>query len=218
MSEQIDSQSVDRRPLKSRDSKFAARLAMFLARHQIAPNTISLSSIFFSCVGGSALIISMAHFPDVVRALLFLVCAVAVQLRLLCNLLDGMVAIEGGKSSRAGELFNDVPDRFADIILFVCAGAIAGFWLGFFAAILAVLTAYIRVLGKSIGARSYFTGPMAKQHRMFVLTLTCIASCAGAFWNLHRPIFQIALSIIIVGCLITIVRRLGRIGQDLESR
>ena len=29
--------------------------------------------------------------------------------RLLCNLLDGMVAVEGGKRSKSGELYNDVP-------------------------------------------------------------------------------------------------------------
>jgi phosphatidylglycerophosphate synthase len=40
--------------------------------------------------------------------------AACIQLRLLCNLLDCMVAIEGGKSAPTGALFNEMPDRFAD--------------------------------------------------------------------------------------------------------
>jgi phosphatidylglycerophosphate synthase len=53
---------------------------------------------------------------------LLLVAVVGVQLRLLCNLFDGMVAVEGGKKSKSGEVFNDMPDRIADPILLVCAG------------------------------------------------------------------------------------------------
>ena len=43
--------------------------------------------------------------------------------------------------------------------------------LGWAAAVLAVLTAYVRVLGGSLGLTQHFIGPMAKQHRMFTLTL-----------------------------------------------
>lgn len=37
-------------------------------------------------------------------------------------MLDGMVAIEGGHQSKAGPIYNDVPDRFSDVIIFFCAG------------------------------------------------------------------------------------------------
>ena len=48
------------------------------------------------------------------------------QLRLLCNMLDGMVAVEGGKGSRTGEIYNEVPDRIADPLLLVPAGYAIG--------------------------------------------------------------------------------------------
>jgi len=38
------------------------------------------------------------------------------------------------------------------------------------AAALAILTAYVRVLGVSVGTPQYYLGPMAKQHRMAALT------------------------------------------------
>ena len=40
--------------------------------------------------------------------------------------------------------------------------------------LLAVFTAYVRVLGGSLGLTQHFAGPMAKQHRMFTLTLTTL--------------------------------------------
>ena len=32
------------------------------------------------------------------------------------------MAVEGGKKTKTGEIFNEFPDRVADIVLFVCAG------------------------------------------------------------------------------------------------
>jgi phosphatidylglycerophosphate synthase len=43
-------------------------------------------------------------------------------LRLWLNTLDGMVAMASGKASRAGEIVNELPDRFSDAIIFVGAG------------------------------------------------------------------------------------------------
>ena len=56
----------------------------------------------------------------------FVLAAVCVQLRLLCNLLDGMVAIEGGKQSPTGMLYNEFPDRVADSLFLVALGYAAG--------------------------------------------------------------------------------------------
>ena len=48
--------------------------------------------------------------------------AVLIQFRLLCNLFDGMVAVEGGLGTPSGILFNDFPDRIADPLILICAG------------------------------------------------------------------------------------------------
>ena len=88
-------------------------------------------------------------------------------LRLLCNLFDGMVAVEGGKQSAIGSLYNEFPDHVADSLLIVGLGyAIGQSDLGWFAALAAALTAYVRVFGGSLGLTQSFMGPMAKQHRM----------------------------------------------------
>ena len=73
-------------------------------------------------------------------------------LRLWCNMLDGMVALAAGKASWRGEILNDLPDRISDVLIF--AGVAHSGWMnpivGYWAAILALLTAYV---GCSAGRR-----------------------------------------------------------------
>ena len=210
-----------RRPIAARDTKWAARVAAWLARIGVTPNAISIAGIVFSAAAGAALL-ATRRTPPIIDTPLFLVAIVGIQLRLLCNLFDGMVAVEGGRKSKSGEVFNDMPDRIADPILLICAGyAAGGGWgaaLGWLAALLAVLTAYVRVLGRSLGTQIYFIGPMAKQHRMATLTAACIFASVATFWSWERRILLIDLSIICLGCVITVARRTGKIIHDLEMR
>ena len=75
------------------------------------------------------------------RITLLLVAALFCQFRLLCNLFDGMVAIEGGKQELDGPFWNEFPDRVADILIFVGVGYGVGQpALGCTAAAFAVLT------------------------------------------------------------------------------
>ena len=211
-----------RRPLKSRDRAWARASARWLTRMGVSPNSISIASVVFSAVAALALW-RTAYVTDWERSLLFLAAAAGIQLRLLCNLFDGMVAIEGGRKTSYGEIFNDMPDRFADVAILVAAGYSMpsrswGHELGWLAAVLAVLTAYVRLLGGTLGVRQYFRGPMAKQHRMAVMTAACLISAAGLFPNGHGSIVGLALIIIIAGSAVTVVRRTALIVHDLKLR
>jgi phosphatidylglycerophosphate synthase len=208
--------------LKSRQSWWATSLATWLARRRVQPNTISLTGVLFAAIGGGCLALTGQDGP-VPRLPLLLVAAVMIQLRLVCNLLDGMVAIEGGLKTKSGELFNDVPDRISDPLLLVGAGygvhwEAWGQTLGWLAACLAILTAYVRVLGVSVGADAYFLGPMAKQHRMAALTIACIVGAIESVLPLAYAgdAIGIALAAIVVGSGLTVARRLRRIAADLE--
>jgi phosphatidylglycerophosphate synthase len=145
------------------------------------------------------------------------------QLRLLCNLFDGMVAIEGGFKTRSGELFNELPDRFSDaFILIGAAYAVPGFaWsreLGWAAAVMAVLTAYTRALGASMGAGQHFLGPMAKQHRMALMTGACAIAATAPLWTDAPKCIPIVLAVIVSGCLVTVFRRCSRIAETMKEK
>ena len=210
-----------RRPIAARDTRCAARVAAWLAHVGVTPNAISVASVVFSALGGAALLATRWTPPPIDLAL-FLLAVAGIQGRLLCNLFDGMVAVEGGKAGKAGEVFNDFPDRLADPILLIAAGyAAGGAWgiaLGWLAGSLALMTAYVRVLGRSLGTGIYFIGPMAKQHRMATLTAACILAAGGTFFGVERGIFIAALTIICLGASVTVVRRTRRVIRDLETQ
>src|SRR6266436_5351832 len=129
------------------------------------------------------------------------------------------------RASKVGELYNEVPDRVSDAAVFIGAGYAWGgsVALGYIATILAIFTAYVRAAGKIAGAPNEFCGPMAKQHRMLVITVICLYSAVVPrpwqilhFDNIEIGVMALALSVIIVGCCITIVRRLNRIAHALR--
>lgn len=211
-----------RRPLKTRQRAWAQGLARMLTRAGVTPNTISIFSLVFAVVGGISLGWT-SQAEGLMRQLLFVAAAAGIQLRLLCNMLDGMVAIEGGKRTPCGEIFNDMPDRFADIAILVGAGYSIGIFswgheLGWMAAALAVITAYIRLLGGSMGVTQYFIGPMAKPHRMALLTGACVLSIFEDYVGLHGQIVAAALVVMVLGMVVTCVRRTRRIVGELKAR
>lgn len=211
-----------RRTIQARDTKWANRLARQIAQTGVSPNMISVFSTVFAFLAGVSFLWT-AKESNGNPWVHFLAGALLIQFRLLCNLFDGMVAIEFNKKSKSGEIFNDFPDRPADIFIIVGAGyAVSmmpfGIELGWLAAVLAVLTAYVRVLGVSAGAKTYFIGPMAKQHRMAILTLGSLASIAEVQVYGSRWILWFALLIVATGSLITVARRLKLIIRDLEAR
>lgn len=202
-----------RRPIAARSSGFAQKLTQALLTTSVTPNQISVASIAFAAMGAAALLDAPRH------PLLYLVAIAGIQLRLLCNLLDGMVAVEGGRGSPVGALYNEIPDRIADTMLLVAMGYAAGAsWLGWACALAAALTAYIRVFGGALGQVQDFRGPMAKQHRMALLTGACaLAIVEASLWP-ERYVLLVAAWIMLIGALATCVTRLkavaGRIERD----
>lgn len=214
---------MDRRPLKTRERGWAKALASLLVRWRVQPNVISIFSIVFAFGAGAALIASR-NTEGLNRVLLLIAAAAGIQLRLLCNLFDGMVAVEGKMGSKTGDIFNELPDRIADPLIIVPVGyAIIRFYtlapaLGWCAGLLAVMTAYVRVLAGSVRAKQDFVGPMAKQHRMATLTIAIIVDAAAGYFRFRDYALMLALIAIILGTIITMIRRTGRIAAELESR
>jgi phosphatidylglycerophosphate synthase len=162
--------------------------------------------------------------------MLWLAGAVLVQLRLAANMFDGMVALETGKASPVGELFNEIPDRISDAAALIGLGYAAGGSpaFGYIATALAIFTAYVRAQGKAAGAHSEFCGPMAKPQRMFIVTVAALfMALAPAGWQVrfgpdarggHWGIAAAALMIISAGCIVTSARRLARIARTLREK
>lgn len=137
-------------------------------------------------------------------------------------MLDGLIAVENGKATKSGELFNEIPDRISDTILLASAGYIVGgdqlfTALGWLAACLSLMTAYVRAFGARYMKRQDFRGPMAKQHRMFALTAGSLAAAFQFTWTGQTSIMIFTLAIICAGTAYTAARRTARLKQTMES-
>jgi phosphatidylglycerophosphate synthase len=223
-----DTKDFDRRAIAARSLGPIQRLAAMLVRARVSPNLISVLGVVAACIAGASLaLVGRAGIPSIY---LYLAAAVGIQFRLLANMLDGMVAIEGKMKSALGDLYNEVPDRISDTVVLVGAGYILGgeAWAGWAAACGALFVTYIRALGRSLGFPSDFRGPMAKQQRMFAVTVACLylAFAPEGF----RPVVGLwpggpTMSImdwtlfgIAIGCVFTAWRRLATLAGNLRSR
>lgn len=203
----------DRRPIAARGASWTGALLRWLLATPITPNQISLLSVAFAAIGAGALVLAPA------RPWLFPVAAAAIQLRLVCNLMDGLVAVEGGRGSPLGALYNEFPDRIADSLLLVAAGYAAGMpWLGWAGALAAALTAYVRVSGGALGLPQDFRGPMAKQHRMAVLTAACLVAPLETWLLGTHDTLPAAGVLVLIGSLVTCATRTRAIAAALRSR
>jgi phosphatidylglycerophosphate synthase len=184
---------------------------------------VSAGSVVFA-VAGAALFLGSSQAAGAGRVACLLLAGVCVQLRLMCNLLDGMVAVEHGRGSPVGPIWNELPDRLADGLFLVGAGygaSLAGVaWAadaGWAAAAFAVLTAYVRELGRGLGQPADFSGPMAKPHRMALLTAACVVAAAEPLWAWRGQTLAIVCALVAAGSALTAARRTLTLAKRLRQ-
>jgi phosphatidylglycerophosphate synthase len=193
-----------------------------LVRAGVTPNQVSASSSVFALAGAAAFV-ATAHVDRVPAIALWVAGAASIQLRLVANLLDGLMAVEGGKKSAVGDLYNDVPDRISDTLFLVSLGYASpsvpfSETLGWAAALAAALTAYVRFVGGTLLGTQDFRGPFAKQHRMFACTVAALAGAVERGLDAPTRVVPIVLGVVTVGALYTAGRRLRGIARDLRAR
>lgn len=216
--------SSNRRPIPARKSRYAIAFAGWLADRGATPNQVSMFGLAVGIGSGLALFLT-PHLPGLAR-LLLVASAAMVVLRGLSNMFDGMVAVEQGRGSPAGLLYNEIPDRLSDIALFVGAGyAVGGNPVaGWAAACTALMVTCIRLTATVAGAPADFGGPMAKQQRMF--SIAAVSFYLGVTPTAWHPAFggegrcgllAAMLWIIVAGGVITGILRTRRAALALEG-
>lgn len=215
-------QPGERRPIATRDLAISGRIASWLAARGASPNGISVMSTVFGAAAGVCA--AGTGWTDGITArMLWLGTALFAQLRLLANLFDGMVAIESGKASPVGELFNEMPDRVSDVAIFIGLGFAAGgeiVW-AMLAALTSVATAYVRVQCALAGGGQHYFGPMAKPQRMFLVTMLCLymVLTPGTWQVGYLGIGPAGWICVVVTCgaVITMIRRTLRAARKLKA-
>lgn len=208
---------TNRRPLKTRSAAWAGSITRILLRLGAKPDGVSTFGIFCAAGAGAAIL----YAPSSSQAWIFwLLGAIGIQLRLLCNMLDGMLAVEGGLKSPLGELFNELPDRLEDAFILVplgyAGGTPASIALGWTAACGAITTAYLRAMGAGMTGHHDFRGPMAKPHRMAAATFLCILMLSLDLSGENLPVLKWGLAIIVLGIVVTCARRISLLARTLQ--
>jgi phosphatidylglycerophosphate synthase len=158
-------QPISRRPIGDIFRKTAHRAVRLCVKLGIHPDLISYLSIVASALA------AVCFWQAASAPWLLIFGPAFCYLRLWFNMLDGMVALASGKASWRGEILNDLPDRVSDILIFVGVAhsglchVVSGYW----AALFAVLTAYVGMFGQAVGVQREFSGIMAKPWRMVTL-------------------------------------------------
>jgi len=221
MTEPKEIKADSRRPIAARNTGWADKTARWLARTGITPNQISMASMVFGALAAGLFFLAAERFGERdlwVRAGLLVGAILAIQMRLLCNLFDGMVAVEGGKGAKDGPFWNEFPDRVADLLIFAGVGYAGGYpELGWAVGGLAVMAAYVRELGRAVGLDADFVGPMAKQHRMALLCIGTLIACFEHLWHWSGKTLFFTLVIIAIGTAVTIIRRSVRQVRALKQ-
>ncbi len=213
-------QPTSRRPIADVFRGTATGAVRFCVAGGIHPDVISYLSIVASAVAALCFW-GAGTYPS-----LLIVGPAFCYLRLWFNMLDGMVALASGKASWRGEILNDLPDRVSDVVIFtgVAHSGLNSPLSGYWAAILALLTAYVGMLGQAVGVQREFSGVMAKPWRMVVLHLGAWGMLASLWWNEGRiaygglTVLDWTCLIVILGCLQTIWIRLARIMRALRAK
>jgi phosphatidylglycerophosphate synthase len=215
--------NLQRRPIKMRDSHWSQDAAAYLVRAKVTPNQVSVMSAVFAAAGTALLIASATvTMMPATKALAFFLSGIFIILRLVCNLLDGLMAVEYKQATKCGDLFNELPDRFSDSVLLVAAGyaansGIIGSTLGWLCALLALTTAYLRAFGARYSNSQDYSGPMAKQQRMFTLTCGLVIASIQIISTGGCSALVCALTTIAVGTTITCARRTINLARQMEA-
>jgi phosphatidylglycerophosphate synthase len=215
---------TSRRPIAAAFRKTAAFAVRFCVKRGIHPDAISYASLFASAGAGLCLLFA-SRWP-----VLLLIAPPLMWLRLYFNMLDGMVALESGKASPRGEVVNELPDRVSDILIFAAVAhcGLANLAIAYWAALMAIMTAYVGTLSQAVTGKRRFEGVMSKQWRMVVLSAGAIVMFAmiatGRAFAPQAAGYVSGLSVldwtnllIVAGCLQTCYVRLRHTLCDIAA-
>ena len=211
----MEYQSKSQRPIAQIFRRTGNAATNLCVRLGIAPDAISYLSVV------AALIAAICFWKSEATRWLLIVAPLFCYLRLWFNMLDGLVAFAAGQASRRGELLNDLPDRISDVVIFVgiAHSGLMNPFIGYWAAISAVLTSYVGLFGQALGVQRQFGGTMSKPWRMVALHAGAwLTFFLGPQSSAIFTIFDWTCLVVIAGCVETIVVRLKRITAALQDK
>ena len=177
-----------------------------LAGAGVSPDVVTLAAVPIAAVGGVLLLASPA------TPTLLLVVPIVIAARLFLNVIDGQLARRTGRIHPRGELYNEVGDRVADVLLLAPVAFLPGAQpdttlLGVAAGLLA---SYVGVAAKAAGGQRIYRGILSKPGRMLLLAVFCalVFLFGSSTWWWFGPLLLIGTTLTTVERVYIAVRHL----------
>jgi CDP-diacylglycerol--glycerol-3-phosphate 3-phosphatidyltransferase len=173
----------------------------------VSPDALTLAAVPVGAVAGAAILVS----PSAPWVLI--VVPLAAAARLVLNLLDGALARRTGRIHARGELFNEVGDRLADVLMLAPVALVPGahpatVLLG---VTVAVLASFTSVAIKAAGGTRSYRGILSKPGRMVLLSVTSITVIVVGpeAWGPFGPLLLIGTGLTLLERLVIGIRELS---------
>lgn len=186
---------------KTKSQKIFDPAYKWCIKNNLSPTTLTLFGFVISISIGLTILVSPNNFN-----LLFLVPFLA-GLRILFNVLDGMVArTYPDTNHQRGEFLHEMSDRISDYFLFLLVSFTTGInvQLGLFSITLILISSFVGILSKAVGASRRFEGVMGKPERMLLVSIFSVL--AGVYKDIN--IINYMLYVLIFGLILTIIIRI----------
>jgi phosphatidylglycerophosphate synthase len=178
----------------------------WLERTGVRPDVLTLGAIPVGAIAGIAILAS----PNMPLVLVLVPLAAAA--RLILNLLDGALARRTGMIHAKGELFNEVGDRLADVLILAPVAFVPGAYQAtvLLGVTIAVLASFTSVATKAAGGTRSYRGILSKPGRMVLLSVTALAVIfvGPAAWGPFGPLLLIGTSLTLLERVIGAIREL----------
>lgn len=134
--------------------------------------------------------------------------------RLVCNALDGMIAVDTDRARPIGQVANEFADRIADVCILIAVSWRAGsLLLGICALALVLLASYLGTVAQAAGGSRQYVGVMGKADRMILLALAAPVAAFGP----AGAVLAAVLGVIATGSAVTIAQRWAAIHRELAG-
>ena len=178
----------------------------WLERTGVRPDVLTLGAIPVGAIAGIAILASPS------APLLLVLVPLAAAARLVLNLLDGALARRTGMIHAKGELFNEVGDRFADVLMLVPVAFVPGAYQAtvLLGVTMAVLASFTSVATRAAGGTRSYRGILSKPGRMVLLSVTALAVIVvgPTAWGPFGPLLLVGTSLTLLERVIGAVREL----------
>lgn len=162
--------------LKPKFQQLLTPVLLFLHKHGITANQITVSSILLS------VLIGILFWNADISKWFFLSLPIGLLIRMALNALDGMMARKFNQTSKLGEVLNEIGDIVSDVIIFfpLIKFQPESLYIIVVFIMMSIINEFAGLMGKVIGKERRYEGPMGKSDRALILGMYGLALFFGA--------------------------------------